>query len=334
MSKNSLFFSTILCLSLSFLSSINSMQKLDQTGQLAQLPDDLKTELILRVAADDKTDASQDRVTVLNRMKCLVTTCKSMRDCFMGNTVFNKRLTTLLSHYPSNSGADFVKNTAIALNNCLIDRWLVQSERISPYATKLSDEEYQFRSKLIENRIKKLVQAGVDINGAMPPAESREGSGRILIEAVLELDTEFLRFLLAIGANINIQGDKGLTALSELVVRSVGYSFEQRVSFAQITQMIQILIDAGADIHIPDKNGKTALSHAIAYYRPDIAKFLIEKGARHSDLPLMMGHDVNHDVVIKTPLDYVWMQRAKSFRDSPELAEQWTELWTLMQKSK
>ena len=154
MLKNSLFFSLILCLSVSFLSSVNCMQGSTQADFLTTLPDDLKSEIILRLADDEKAAtvskaAPEDRVKVLNRMKGLATTCKAMRGCFMENVAFNKRLSTLLGQYPSKSGSDFVKKTAQALKNCFIDRLSVRLRRKSHYMTKLADEEYQFRSKLI-----------------------------------------------------------------------------------------------------------------------------------------------------------------------------------------
>ena len=310
------------------------MQKLDQTGQFAQLPDDLKTELILRVAADGKTDASEDRVKVLNRIKCLVTTCKSMRDCFMGNSVFNKRLSALLDHYPSKSEPAFLKKTEDALRDYFMNRFQLRGRK--QLYPRLSNEEYQRRAALNENRIQKLVQAGVDLNRGMTSVGPRQTLDRILIQAVQELDRRLLRFLLEMGANINVKNDEGLTALANLVLSFACKcnSYVKPYSFANITQMIQILIDAGADIDMPDKDGKTALSHALEHYSPELAKFLVEKGARHSDLPLIKGTDMNHHAIRQTPLDYVWMEREKNLRYSCQLAEPWLELWTLMQGKK
>ena len=345
MLKNRLFFSIILTISVSFFGFIiNCMQAPAQTGQLMQLPRDLHIKIMLHIADGEKPASRlvspEMRAKFINEMRRLACACKELYALFMDSDDFNKRLSTLLSHYPSKSGTDLVEKNVIAI--CFANRWSERHRRKSPFLyedmTQLSDEEYKHRSKLIENRIQKLVQAGVDINGEMSEVGYLgRGCCRILIEAVRELDKKLLRFLLAIGANINVQGTAGLTAVSELVKRSVypNLCYEKRYSFAQITQMIEILVAAGADIDIPDKDGKTALYYAIAYCVPEVAKFLIEKGARHSDLPVIQGCDARYDKqVTKTmPLDYILMRHERDLRRSCQLAEQWLELWALMQKN-
>lgn len=77
----------------------------------------------------------------------------------------------------------------------------------------------------------------------------------------VQSEPEMVRFLINHGAEINIQNDKGLTALMICSNRGLADS-------------VRILLDHGADISLDDVNGKTAAHMAAETNQLDIVKML------------------------------------------------------------
>ncbi len=79
-------------------------------------------------------------------------------------------------------------------------------------------------------------------------------------------DIDTLRMLINSGADLNLQGDGGLTAL--MMVAYLGHN-----------DIIQMLITAGANLNLQEDNGNTALMMAITAGHNDIVQMLIDAGA-------------------------------------------------------
>jgi ankyrin repeat protein len=77
--------------------------------------------------------------------------------------------------------------------------------------------------------------------------------------------------ILAHGANINIEGISGITALSAAS------------TFGHI-DTVKLLIESGADVHHKEKSGETALIHASVEGHTEILKILVQSGASKVDI--------------------------------------------------
>ena len=69
--------------------------------------------------------------------------------------------------------------------------------------------------------------------------------------------------MIAAGADLNIQGKSGATALMKAIYYGYGH-----------TETVKVLIAAGADLNIQDNNGKTALDIAKQKGNQDIINLL------------------------------------------------------------
>ena len=126
--------------------------------------------------------------------------------------------------------------------------------------------------EIYENIMEDLLDGGADpdmpwANGATP-----------LTFAVQEGYYDASRLLLAKGANPNKgRADTGATPLAlatELKWAADGYATPQ--------VLVKMLLDAGATLDLPGCNGVTALHAAAGAGHPDVARFLLDKGA-HPD---------------------------------------------------
>jgi ankyrin repeat protein len=115
-----------------------------------------------------------------------------------------------------------------------------------------------------------LLEAGADLD---KPGNFQETTP-LLFYARLGL-VESVRFLVSHGANVDYQGEFGLTALHHAVMEdpnsnSVG---------GDIIATMQVLIDGGASLEIETDEGQTPLELAISLSHDKIAQFLRDAGA-------------------------------------------------------
>lgn len=108
--------------------------------------------------------------------------------------------------------------------------------------------------------IKKAVERGADIN-----IQGKNGN-TLLINAILDNNSDMVKILIDLGADVNIKNNYGCTALYVASTNNI--------------DMVKMLINAGADVNIINNNHVSILFHAIDYKKTDIAKLLINAGAR------------------------------------------------------
>ena len=92
----------------------------------------------------------------------------------------------------------------------------------------------------------------------------------LLQTAVKEDEANVVKLLIEVGADVNHENTKGLTAMME-------------ASRMGNDQSVKLLIEAGADVNHRNKKGYTALMNAVGENHVECVKLLIEAGA-----------DVNH----------------------------------------
>ena len=90
-------------------------------------------------------------------------------------------------------------------------------------------------------------------------------SGRTLLMAAPR--APMVRLLLAHGADPGIRDNKGATALHHAVL------------CAEALEIIPLLLEKGADINAADDMGYTALISAVVNDKPDLVRFMLERGA-------------------------------------------------------
>jgi len=106
----------------------------------------------------------------------------------------------------------------------------------------------------------KALDSGVSIN-----AKDEQGQ-TLLINAAVYLPVEGMRLLLDRGANVNLAGKAGATAL---------------MAAAGDPAKVRLLVERGADVNARSAGGNTALRHAIAIPAgKDTVLYLLQKGAK------------------------------------------------------
>jgi len=101
---------------------------------------------------------------------------------------------------------------------------------------------------------------GVGIAGPGPPLDQQ------LIEAAGRGNLEFVKTLLGMGANVNAEDDRGMTAL--MAAAGQGH-----------VEVAQLLIERDADVNARDSAGETALMFAASRGLFEVVKLLVENGA-------------------------------------------------------
>jgi ankyrin repeat protein len=108
--------------------------------------------------------------------------------------------------------------------------------------------------------VKFLLDLGADIN------TRAEDGDTLLVRSLRQRgQPELLRMLLAHGADVNRKGSEGQTALMVAVVRDV--------------ELVEILLEQGARVNDSADGGETALHFAAAYGSTDTIKVLLDAGA-------------------------------------------------------
>ncbi len=127
-----------------------------------------------------------------------------------------------------------------------------------------------------------LIEKGADIN-----AKQITGLTSLRM-AAFNLDTAMVKLLINSGANINavdMNGGTILTALAsvsykEMMMGGAMSGTTTRRVRADMAKMVKLLLENGADPNIRDNDGKTALIEAKENRHSEIAKLLIQAGAK------------------------------------------------------
>ena len=108
--------------------------------------------------------------------------------------------------------------------------------------------------------VKFLLDLGADIN-----TRAEDGDTPLIRSLRQRGQPELLRMLLAHGADVNRKGSEGQTALNMAVTRDV--------------ELVEILLEQGARVNEPADGGETALHYAAVYGSTDTIKVLLDAGA-------------------------------------------------------
>jgi ankyrin repeat protein len=133
---------------------------------------------------------------------------------------------------------------------------------------------------------KRLVANGADVNARMTRRVNltntrfHEIGASPYLLAAMTADAEYMKALVALGADPSLKNAEGTNALmtaAGLGTRSPG---EDSGTEEEVVEAMQVALDHGADINAVDQNGETAM-HGAAYKNlPGAVKFLADKGAR------------------------------------------------------
>jgi ankyrin repeat protein len=110
-------------------------------------------------------------------------------------------------------------------------------------------------------KVTELIDSGVDINGT-----NSQGTTALLLACSFKDNDEMIGLLLDKGADPNVRGPRGETALG----------FAARYS----VKAVKMLLDKGADINAKDDAGWTALKWANQMKQSEVVKFLKDNGAK------------------------------------------------------
>ena len=121
-----------------------------------------------------------------------------------------------------------------------------------------------------EQRDPDMMKAIVDA-GFSPDRPNSDGFNR-LSHAILDADEEMVKWLVALGANVNSRVEPGRRTLLHVVCQ-VG---DPQASLA----IAEILIDAGADVNAIGVANETVLASAKRRGKNELAALLVEKGAK------------------------------------------------------
>jgi ankyrin repeat protein len=133
---------------------------------------------------------------------------------------------------------------------------------------------------------KKLVAKGADVNARitrrvnLTNTRFHDIGATPYLQAAMTADAEYMKALVALGADPSIKNAEGSTALmtaAGLGTRSPG---EDAGTEEEVIEAMQVALDHGDDINAVDQNGETAM-HGAAYKNlPGAVKFLADKGAK------------------------------------------------------
>ena len=142
---------------------------------------------------------------------------------------------------------------------------------------------------------KQLLAKGANPNARMtrePSDGARNVLNRIGSTAFLQAakvgDVEFMRVLLAHGADPSITTEEGATALMAAAGVGIWQVGESAGSNEETFEAVKLCYELGNDVNAIDVNGDTALHGAAHRGSNDMVKFLVEKGAK-MDVPNKLG---------------------------------------------
>ncbi len=135
-------------------------------------------------------------------------------------------------------------------------------------------------SKAVETNNKDLIAFLIDSAKQNPDGKDISAKNYPIGIAILGGNIEVAKMLLAAGANINIQNDKGLTPLMLLLSAFEGVQDQAKEA---MRANIRFILQNSAAIDAVDNKGKTALFYAVE-----------QKDTPAIDLLLAAGADINH----------------------------------------
>ena len=133
---------------------------------------------------------------------------------------------------------------------------------------------------------KRIVAKGADVNARitrrvnLTNTRFHDIGATPYLQAAMTADAEYMKALVALGADPSLKNAEGSTALmtaAGLGTRSPG---EDAGTEEEVLEAMQVALDNGDDINAVDVNGETAM-HGAAYKNlPKAVKFLADKGAK------------------------------------------------------
>ncbi len=139
-------------------------------------------------------------------------------------------------------------------------------------------------SKAVETNNKDLIAFLIDSVKQNPDAKDASAKNYPIAISILSGNMEVSKMLLAAGANINIQDEKGLTPLMLMMgTFSGGQQPVQEQAKEALRGIIRFLLQNGAKADATDNKGKTALFYAVE-----------QQDTPTIDLLLTAGADINH----------------------------------------
>lgn len=136
-------------------------------------------------------------------------------------------------------------------------------------------------SKAVETNNKELIAFLIDGVKQNPDSKDVSAKNYPIAMAILSGNLEVAKMLLAAGANLNIQNDKGLTPL--MLVMGTFEAAQQDQAKESVRSIVRFVLQSGANAEATDNKGKTALFYAVE--QNDIPAI---------DLLLTAGADINH----------------------------------------
>lgn len=130
-------------------------------------------------------------------------------------------------------------------------------------------------------------------------------SSPAILRAMVDRNPEKLKEALAAAPELNVRSEQGLTPLILAFYRN------------ETLQKIQMLVQAGADPNFPDGEGNTPLYYALRRKLPEVASFLLNRGARVKNLTAA-GHSALQIVTEYWMKDLIMpvLQQGGDFREN------------------
>lgn len=133
---------------------------------------------------------------------------------------------------------------------------------------------------------KRLVDKGADVNARISRRVNLTntrfhdiGASPYLL-AAMTADAEYMKSLIALGADPSVKNAEGSTALMTAAGVGTRSPGEDAGTEEEVIEAMQVALDHGGDINAVDQNGETAM-HGAAYKNlPAAVKFLADKGAK------------------------------------------------------
>ena len=118
----------------------------------------------------------------------------------------------------------------------------------------------------------------------LQPATSATSAQRHSCSPPRTADLELMRLLLSLGADPTMPDADGVTPLLAAAGVGTHNAGEDAGTEPEVLETLQFMLDRGADINAVDHNGETAM-HGAAYRQfPWWSRYLVEKGARRSEV--------------------------------------------------